>query len=81
MLGRAHDEQPSLLHKLHFWNPHSVPPKHVISERLREWPHDAHREHILKTMSAGGAPSAVVEATKSRLLVSISDFDACGYFC
>lgn len=35
--------------------------------RLREWPHEAQREEILRTMSQGGADAAVVSAARAKM--------------
>jgi hypothetical protein len=51
------------------WAPSSSPPFSTVSEKLREWPHEAYREHIVDMLRVAGASDTELDEARQRLIV------------
>lgn len=67
LLGHEPGQPPSLLQKMAVWTNDSMPHRTMSSRRLREWPHEAAREAILKSMSMNGADNATIAQHRAKM--------------
>jgi hypothetical protein len=51
------------------WTPPSSPSYSTVSDKLREWPHEAYREHIVDMLRVAGVSDTELDETRQRLIV------------